>query len=314
MTEDEQILNISDDTPDGEFTPDELSEPDETHWAEDEDPEEKVGDELTEEELRTVFDNEDKAEEGGEPIEITEEDETEVILESLRAMRWYLAPSLVCLRAEINKKWPGRDKKSDGSIGDKRHQGRTSDHNPNGRRSVNALDVDKDGISPATLVAAATKHSACNYVIFNRAIYSRMYGFRAHRYTGSNPHTMHVHVSILQTNAAEQNKKNWLMTGSAPAPKPPPAPQPGGRPKYTMGPWVLSNTAYFRPYLNSTPPYRKTVEVVQRKLYSLGYNPGPIDGRYGPKTLAEVKRFQRNSGLVVDGLIGIKTYNKLRSK
>ena len=62
------------------------------------------------------------------------------------ATSWHLAPSLAQLRREINARWPNRDKSTDGSVGDLSHAARASDHNPNSRRSVNAIDIDEDGI------------------------------------------------------------------------------------------------------------------------------------------------------------------------
>ena len=45
-------------------------------------------------------------------------------------MSWYVAHSLDQLLAEINASAPGRNKASDGSIGDANHSNSTSDHNP----------------------------------------------------------------------------------------------------------------------------------------------------------------------------------------
>lgn len=50
---------------------------------------------------------------------------------------------------------------------------------------------------------------------------------------------------------------------------------------------------------------------VQRKLNFLGFNSGNADGIFGDKTLAAVKDFQKKNGLVVDGIIGRNTWNKL---
>ncbi len=225
-------------------------------------------------------------------------------------MAWHVAPSLVRLRREINIKWPNRDKRSDGSIGDASHSARYSDHNPNGHGSVNALDIDKDGINARWLVDQLKKHPSVNYIIFNRVIYSRRYGFRARRYTGTNAHTHHIHVSILQTRSAENSTRPWLGTTPAPQPKPRPAP------KYALPAWPFgyNHTKYFAPYLNSTPPKYQTIANVQRKLESIGYEVGAIDGRYGAKTRAAVLSFQRRNGLKADALIGFKTYSKLRAK
>ena len=45
-------------------------------------------------------------------------------------MSWTLAPALVQLRQELNARWPGRSKASDGTIGDAAHKARVSEHNP----------------------------------------------------------------------------------------------------------------------------------------------------------------------------------------
>ena len=125
------------------------------------------------------------------------------------AASWHLAPSLAQLRREINTRWPNRDKSTDGSVGDLSHAARASDHNPNSRRSVNAIDVDKDGIDPMGLVGLAIKDSRVNYVIYNRRIWQRRYGFNPRPYSGPNSHKEHVHVSILQTRTAEQDTRPW---------------------------------------------------------------------------------------------------------
>lgn len=49
------------------------------------------------------------------------------------------------------------------------------------------------------------------------------------------------------------------------------------------------------------------VEDLQENLRRLGYDPGPLDGIFGPKTQAAVKAFQSKERLVVDGLVGPKT-------
>ena len=54
-----------------------------------------------------------------------------------------------------------------------------------------------------------------------------------------------------------------------------------------------------------------TMEV-QRLLAREGFDPGPIDGIRGRRTIAAVKRFQSAHGLLVDGIVGQETANALR--
>ena len=49
------------------------------------------------------------------------------------------------------------------------------------------------------------------------------------------------------------------------------------------------------------------VKKLQKILKALGFNPGRIDGAYGPATKAAVREFQRNSGLSADGIAGRQT-------
>src|SRR6266581_8848116 len=58
----------------------------------------------------------------------------------------------------------------------------------------------------------------------------------------------------------------------------------------------------------------KRVSDLQSRLNALGFKPPlKVDGKFGPKTLAAVKAFQRSHDLKVDGLVGPKTTVALRS-
>jgi N-acetylmuramoyl-L-alanine amidase len=50
-----------------------------------------------------------------------------------------------------------------------------------------------------------------------------------------------------------------------------------------------------------------TVSQIQTKLKNWGYYSGSVDGIYGSKTVAAVKKFQKTNGLAVDGICGNKT-------
>ena len=53
------------------------------------------------------------------------------------------------------------------------------------------------------------------------------------------------------------------------------------------------------------------VRALQRRLREAGFSPGPIDGRYGPRTERAVARFQAAHGLGVDGTAGPETFTGL---
>lgn len=55
------------------------------------------------------------------------------------------------------------------------------------------------------------------------------------------------------------------------------------------------------------PPELNTVLGLQARLQALGFDPGPIDGVRGAKTLAAIRAFQASRGLVADGVVGPKT-------
>jgi peptidoglycan hydrolase-like protein with peptidoglycan-binding domain len=69
---------------------------------------------------------------------------------------------------------------------------------------------------------------------------------------------------------------------------------------------VIEPGAGFRSPAGST-----AVRRVQRRLRALGYSPGPLDGRYGRLTQNAVLRFQRASGIAVDGVAGPQTQGLL---
>ena len=120
----------------------------------------------------------------------------------------------VKLRNQVNRRWPNRDKRSDGWIGDKAHQARKSDHNPDARGWVHAIDIDADLIpgNPKASKAAAqeladqlVEYAASakpgadriKYVVWNDQIASGTYAKYWWKWRGRGyAHKNHIHVSF----------------------------------------------------------------------------------------------------------------------
>lgn len=134
---------------------------------------------------------------------------------------WFLVPCLVELRNEFNDLAPKRDKGADGSIGDAAHQSSTSDHNPDSKGRVLAVDIDSSGPWPdgmtfdaAVLLVVGRCRSGAEdrieYIIWNRFIYSRSTGFAKRTYTGTaDPHTNHAHFSARHDHHGESDMRAW---------------------------------------------------------------------------------------------------------
>lgn len=56
-----------------------------------------------------------------------------------------------------------------------------------------------------------------------------------------------------------------------------------------------------------------TTEALQKRLADLGYDPGPTDGVRGRRTIAAIREFQADHGLLIDGIAGPATRAKLFS-
>ena len=112
------------------------------------------------------------------------------------------------LREQFDDTFPDRDRRSDGWIGDTRHSARPSDHNPDKATGmVRAIDIDRDvhksgkpdlmpDIADQIRLAAKRGEKRISYVIFSGRIASSRLGWRWRKYTGSNPHVAHCHISF----------------------------------------------------------------------------------------------------------------------
>lgn len=123
------------------------------------------------------------------------------------------AKSLIVLRDHYNSKYPGRNKDSDGLIGDAAHQKVTSDHNPDKNSVVAALDITHDPVHGLNIGIESERlrlshDPRIKYVIANKRIFEPAKDWTWRPYIGADPHTGHMHISVNVRNYDDPAKWN----------------------------------------------------------------------------------------------------------
>lgn len=201
-----------------------------------------------------------------------------------------LAKSLVVLRDQMNALAPNRSKASDGWIGDAAHASRKSEHNPDANGVVRALDITHDprnGVDNGTIAEALRKSAdpRIYYIISNGRIANPGQPWR--KYTGSNPHDKHFHVSVVADPKLYDSTKPWSLDGSV------------------VKADMTKPAVVERPFLRQGSRGDAVVEL-QRLLKITD------DGIFGPKTEKAVIAFQKAKGITADGIVGPQTWGKLK--
>lgn len=128
------------------------------------------------------------------------------------------------LREQIDDAFGDRDRTSDGWVGDTRHAARKSDHNPDANGWVRAIDVDRDlsgkakpdimpDLADQIRIAAKSGEKRIAYIIFNGRIASPRLNWRWRKYTGSNKHNHHCHISFTQKGDEDGSYFNIPLLG-----------------------------------------------------------------------------------------------------
>jgi hypothetical protein len=121
------------------------------------------------------------------------------------------------LRSQLNALAPHRSTVSDGSIGDAAHSARYSDHNPTAAGQVCARDFTHDpagGLDCGSLADRLVRSgdNRIKYIIWNRRIWEPGVGWKA--YSGVNPHTKHLHLSV-KAGAVGDSTRQWDLGRTA---------------------------------------------------------------------------------------------------
>jgi hypothetical protein len=142
-------------------------------------------------------------------------------------MEWEKTGNIIALFDQFNRRFPHRSKRSDGTIGDAAHRGRTSGHNPDlepgskpewrdgdSKNEVRAGDVDKDlfddrGADMHDVIAHLCRlgrsdpNFPIRYILWNRQEYHQDNNYYPRPYDGDNPHTEHAHFSGKKSQKAD---------------------------------------------------------------------------------------------------------------
>jgi hypothetical protein len=217
-------------------------------------------------------------------------------------MAWRIAKSLLRLREQINAAYPGRDRASDGGIGDAAHASRKSDHNPwvvhRGIGIVTAIDIDEDLNAGDLLMwiideIQDSRDPRVKYIIYEGQITAKGDITRWKPYTGVNAHRHHAHISVHPEAALFDDERDWDIKLDR-------APQvvlPTDPPELTMN--------QTRPLIRRGSLETERIFFIQRRL---GIKP---DGVFGAKTEVAVRAFQKSKGLAPDGIVGAATWTRL---
>lgn len=199
-----------------------------------------------------------------------------------------IALSIQTLLSQVNVYAPHRNRASDGTIGDARHQaeGSLSDHNPWYNNTVTAVDITHD---PAggwdgqwladSLVSSGDPR--IKYIIWNRFIYENRPGFQGSRrwvsYTGTDPHTSHVHLSVVASPLCN-DPSSWKL-------------------------WIFN--------VLQKGSWNPRVGQLQSALNTKNHAGLVVDTRFGPLTDTAVRAFQQSRHITVDGIAGPVTLGLL---
>jgi hypothetical protein len=121
-------------------------------------------------------------------------------------------PAAIAVLRQATALSPKRKKLSDGLLPSAAHlkASPTSDHNTG--LAVDLTHDPKNGIDCAVIFEKLKEDARVKYLIFDKKIWSKQYAKQGNRkYTGSNPHTKHLHISINDGHGNDTSPWFWWM-------------------------------------------------------------------------------------------------------
>lgn len=148
------------------------------------------------------------------------------------------------------------------------------------------------------LADALVSHShelGIQLVIYRRRVWSGRYPTKGWRpFDGSNPHDDHIHGELSRASALSLTVER-IRAALTPGP--------------TWTERLIMNLPTLREGATGTP-----VKRVQVLVEVAGFDVGPVDGKYGPRTAHAVRAYQSSLRLIIDGVVGRQTWTALLTR
>ena len=121
-------------------------------------------------------------------------------------------PAAIAVLRQATALFPKRKKLSDGLLPSVAHQKQSPNSDHNTGLAVDLTHDPENGVDCAQIFEKLKEDKRVSYLIFNKKIWSRQYAKRGNRpYSGSNPHTKHLHISIDPDMANDTSPWFWWM-------------------------------------------------------------------------------------------------------
>ena len=122
------------------------------------------------------------------------------------------SPAAIAVLRQATALWPKRKKLSDGLLPSSAHLAASPNSDHNTGLAVDLTHDPENGVDCAVIFENLKEDKRVKYLIFNKKIWSREKKRLGNRpYSGSNPHTKHLHISIEPDMASDTSPWFWWM-------------------------------------------------------------------------------------------------------
>ncbi len=111
------------------------------------------------------------------------------------------SPAAIAVLRQATALWPKRKKLSDGLLPSLEHIKQNPDSDHNTGLAVDLTHDPANGVDCAELFQKLRSDSRVAYMIFNHRLWSARGG--EYKYTGKNPHTKHIHISVVKSKSKD---------------------------------------------------------------------------------------------------------------